>query len=112
MSFSCLIIPDLVEVIFDAQINLPLFVGAIKQKLATEERRSVIIWLHTKKFSHRGIGMEMLVGMEWRDTIKASDWIEEPYDGPSRRASETCASRTTRRIRNAKAAPKPLPPPP
>ena len=89
-------------VIFGAQIHLSLFVGVMKQKLALEERRSVIIWAHTKKFSHCGIGMEMLVGMEWRDTIEACDWIEEPYGGPN-----MCD-----RIRNAKAAPKPLPPPP
>ena len=36
---------------------------------------SVIICAHTQQnFSHRGIGMEMLVGTGWRDEIMASDY--------------------------------------
>ena len=63
-AISLAFIPHLVVVsIFGAQIHLPLFVRAIKQKLAVEE--GVINNLcFSSKFSHRGIGMEMLgIGM-------------------------------------------------
>ena len=103
---TCSIIPDHVVVsIFGAQINLPflfLICASTKTNTSSEGRVSVIICGHNKKFSHRGIRMEMLVGTGWWDGIK----VKSPMMYPKRRASETHLSRTTRRTRNARAAPK------
>ena len=50
--------------------------------------------------------MEMLVGTGWWDGIKAVTGLKSPTIDPNRKASETQASRKTRRARNARAATK------